>query len=109
MSEPDEFEIYPQMAQALVSMLPDGWRVATLVLRPAGGEADGSLEHIVIGPTAEEMLEPSPELYRATRLLFLHFARNPPMFEEARLTVELKEDGKWRHRTALRYPPGVSW
>ena len=105
---PDEFEIYPLMARALIDLLPTTWTTATLVLSPASDSTGQGLAHTIIGPTGHTTLQPSPQLYFCSRQLQQYFSVNPPMFEEARLTVEQTSDGKWRHRTALRYPAG-SW
>jgi hypothetical protein len=101
----EERPIDEQIANELISLTPESWRAAVLEVtyegEPQGAEG---YSHEIYSPDGHrEPVEPSEELFRATRELGLLFQKHGHHWRRVKYTVNQQQDGSWRYSAAFEY------
>lgn len=101
----EEQPIDQEIANELIALTPESWRAAVLEVTceadPGGGEG---YSHEIYSPEQRrEQVEPSEELFLATRRLGLLFQKHGHQWKRVRYTVRQQKDGSWKYSAAFDY------
>jgi len=94
-----------EIANELIALTPESWRAAVLEVTyekdPSGSEG---YSHEIYSPERRrEQVEPSEELFLATRRLGLLFQKHGHQWKRARYALEQQEDGTWKSSARFDY------
>ena len=93
-------EIYPHLAQELISLTPEHWHSAVLGLTAT----QESIRHAIWSDEGHrDIISPSMELFEHTRRLELLFAQYKCPWVSAKFRVREQEDGNWSFQVEYGY------
>jgi hypothetical protein len=101
----EEKPIDEEIVNQLIALTPESWRTAILEVTyeaEAGGD-EGYSHEIYSAEERHEQVEPSEELFLATRRLALLFQKHGHRWKSVKYTVVQQEDGGWKYSAAFDY------
>ena len=101
----EEQPIDQEIVNELIALTPESWRAAVLdvTYEADSGGAEGYVHDIYSPEKRREQIEPSQELFLATRRLGLLFQKHGHQWKRVRYTVEQQDDGTWKYSAAFDY------
>ena len=100
----EEKPIDEEIANELIALTPESWRAAVLeVTYEEDPDGEGYSHEIYSPEHRREVVEPSEEMFLATRRLGLLFRKHGHQWKRVRYTVEQQDDGSWKYSAAFDY------
>ena len=101
----EEKPIDEEIAREIIAAAPESWRSVTLeVTHATSPEGVERYAHVISSPEGgKEYVQPTDELYSATRRLGLLFRKHGHHWKKVRYTVHLEEDDSLRYTVEFVY------
>ncbi len=101
----EERPIDEEIANELIALTPESWQSAILeVTYEADAGGDEGYSHEIYSPEKRrEQVEPSDELFLATRRLALLFQKHGHQWKRVKYTIVRQDDGTWKCAAAFDY------